>query len=30
MDIQALKLNLSIVFDDKLKTKQWQIYPFFF
>ena len=23
MDIQALKLNLSRVFDDKLKTKQW-------
>lgn len=23
MDIQALKLNLCRVFDDKLKTKQW-------
>ena len=23
MDIQTLKVNLSRVFDDKLKTKQW-------
>ena len=30
MDIQTLKLNLSRVFDDKLKTKQWHIFPFFF